>query len=692
MRAMNRFMRLTPVAVAIAILLVFSMPNSHLAAQTAIATASGFSSTPTPTPSAHLVTFQNTCGQPIWIAASGNVDITPPVTPIASWELAPMCSTNGYQCPTGSTCGDGACSCTLFNQSDPKCAGGLCQSNGVCATSVPANVPLTFSGRFWGRTGCNSSAQSCLTGDCGAADCNGHGANNATLFEETLFGTNTTFPGTPDNYDESLVSGYNVPLNIVAEIPTDAPGWGPGATYYNGQLAGTTQSVIVAPAGSYSWLFNDVGPSGSATSGATLPNFATQLFSTVNDPNQTGAGISWSTTSSVCQTANCTTDLLQTCPSKLRVDSTQACTMAGKNDPACGGGLCDTNLTCVAACTVPVNYCAVHTSDPICTTQNNSFYACLNQVSTETDPFGNPINLESANSGLAVCFSGTDCAPGTTCLMTPTFTSTSNVTWPANAGLCVPNNGLVPQNGGCTSSAMDGQTCPASNFTYPFPLYTCATLTNAPSGMVSTCIPPITASATGAGAFGSLVWNADDFTPATPSTACTADSGCTAGQYCLETTVRQAKNGNTVLSQAVNECTGTGDSCVCNQVNGCATSANCTGGTKCLDQGGNPCGSGESCICQTAGIYTGVCGPTNVNWTNAVSQVQTGSNYLTTFKNACPSAYTFQYDDQASDWSCYSTQDQVVNYTVTFCGVGGKSSIDLTPLTPASEARKRSPR
>ena len=59
--------------------------------------------------------------------------------------------------------------------------------------------------------------------------------------------------------------------------------------------------------------------------------------------------------------------------------------------------------------------------------------------------------------------------------------------------------------------------------------------------------------------------------------------------------------------------------------------------------------------------------------TAAINQIGAGgSNYLDIFKNACPSAYSFQYDDQASDWSCYSTATQVVNYAVTFCGIGGK--------------------
>lgn len=557
------------------------------------------------------MTFQNNCAQPVWIAANGNVDLSPsPFPSPGSWEVAAQ-------------------------------------------GSLTVDVPLTFSGRFWGRTGCDSNAQSCVTGDCGTADCFGHGANNATLWEETLFGTNPTFPGTPDNYDVSLVSGYNIPIKVQAVMPTDIPGWTPSTAY----VGGNPQSVIVAPAGSYSWRLNNIGSSG--LSGTTAPAFSTVLGGTVGDAN----GIIWSTTDSACQTATCTTDLLQTCPALLRVDSSQTCSI----DADCGSGRCDSNGTCVVGCTPPVNYCAGPSPDPtICAKQNDSFYACLNKVSSETDPFGNQINLESANGGIGICFAAADCAPGTTCLMNPAFTPASNITWPAGAGLCLPGNGTVPQNGGCAGSANDGQACPTQSFTFPFPEYTCATVTN-DGPNVSTCIPPITATASGAAAFGALIWNADNFTAT--ATSCIADSGCAAGQYCLETAVRQHLNGSTVDAQAVNECTGSGDTCVCNSVKSCASSADCTGNTLCLNNVGKPC-AGGLCLCQTDAVYTGVCGPTNANWTAAVDLIPGGGsqNYLTTFKDACPSAYSFQFDDQASDWSCYSTSDQVPNYTVTFCG------------------------
>ena len=125
--------------------------------------------------------------------------------------------------------------------------------------------------------------------------------------------------------------------------------------------------------------------------------------------------------------------------------------------------------------------------------------------------------------------------------MNPTFTAASKVKWPTGAGICIPGNGTVTQNGGCTSSSSDGKTCPANNYIYPFPDYTCATLTNAGNGMsASTCIPPITPTSSGTAAFGDLIWDADNWTPVSPAKTCIADSAAPPVNAVLRK-MRQAK-------------------------------------------------------------------------------------------------------------------------------------------------------
>ncbi|KAF3782873.1 Thaumatin-like protein 1 [Nymphaea thermarum] len=83
-------------------------------------------------------------------------------------------------------------------------------------SSRSLQAPTGWSGRFWGRTGCEfdgSGKGSCRTGDCGSnqVECNGAAAAPpATLAEFTLGGA-----GGQDFYDVSLVDGYNLPMVVV---------------------------------------------------------------------------------------------------------------------------------------------------------------------------------------------------------------------------------------------------------------------------------------------------------------------------------------------------------------------------------------------------------------------------------------------------------------------------------------------
>ncbi|KAG0472238.1 hypothetical protein HPP92_016784 [Vanilla planifolia] len=80
-------------------------------------------------------------------------------------------------------------------------------------------APPGWSGRLWGRTGCEFDSKGdgvCVTGDCGGKmQCAGAGAAPpATLFEITLGDGQQ-----PDFYDVSLVDGYNLPLAAAPRVP-----------------------------------------------------------------------------------------------------------------------------------------------------------------------------------------------------------------------------------------------------------------------------------------------------------------------------------------------------------------------------------------------------------------------------------------------------------------------------------------
>ncbi|KAB2023224.1 hypothetical protein ES319_D06G002800v1 [Gossypium barbadense] len=76
-------------------------------------------------------------------------------------------------------------------------------------------APPSWSGRFWGRTGCisdqNTGQLTCQTADCGSTqmECNGKGATPPVTLAEFTIGS-----GTQDFYDVSLVDGYNLPMLV----------------------------------------------------------------------------------------------------------------------------------------------------------------------------------------------------------------------------------------------------------------------------------------------------------------------------------------------------------------------------------------------------------------------------------------------------------------------------------------------
>lgn len=76
--------------------------------------------------------------------------------------------------------------------------------------SMVFTAPVGWSGRIWGRTGCNFNNDGvgpCQTGDCGnTLKCSASGKTPASLAEFTLANL--------DFYDVSLVDGFNLPITV----------------------------------------------------------------------------------------------------------------------------------------------------------------------------------------------------------------------------------------------------------------------------------------------------------------------------------------------------------------------------------------------------------------------------------------------------------------------------------------------
>ncbi|XP_058179782.1 thaumatin-like protein 1b [Rhododendron vialii] len=88
--------------------------------------------------------------------------------------------------------------------------------NPTCYTTL--SMPASWAGNMWGRTLCstdpNTGRFTCVTGDCGSGTvgCINGGNPPVTLAEFALDGG-----GGFDYYDISLVTGFNVPMNVVPQ-------------------------------------------------------------------------------------------------------------------------------------------------------------------------------------------------------------------------------------------------------------------------------------------------------------------------------------------------------------------------------------------------------------------------------------------------------------------------------------------
>lgn len=107
------------------------------------------------------------------------------------------------------------CAMTIWPAIQPSAGRPLLMKGGLelkPQESTNVTAPIGWSGRFWGRSGCNFNNHgegTCETGDCAnGLYCNGAGGQPpASLAEFTL-------DSPLDFYDVSLVDGYNLPISI----------------------------------------------------------------------------------------------------------------------------------------------------------------------------------------------------------------------------------------------------------------------------------------------------------------------------------------------------------------------------------------------------------------------------------------------------------------------------------------------
>jgi hypothetical protein len=165
----------------------------------------------------YTFTFSNACPFPVWIGQHDSSDKNSYPPRDGNWALAGRCREN-KDCTSGA-CDTAKGQCTCSAASD--CGGGANCMDGLCSVTASFCMPkLWNSGVFWPRTGCIQSGDhlNCLTGQCnpeggteGLVDCAAQKTgpmSPVALFEATLNADNV-------NYDVSLASGYNIPVQVI---------------------------------------------------------------------------------------------------------------------------------------------------------------------------------------------------------------------------------------------------------------------------------------------------------------------------------------------------------------------------------------------------------------------------------------------------------------------------------------------
>ena len=146
------------------------------------------------------------------------------------------------------------------------------------------------------------------------------------------------------------------------------------------------------------------------------------------------------------------------------------------------------------------------------------------------------------------------------------------------------------------------------------------------------------------------------------SPTCAVDADCSGTQKCLQKPA--------VANGGLQQCPSGG--CTCWEPQKCTASSQCAPG-RCLNSVGQESSDcsmpSEECYCAPQGLYSGTCGATNAKWLQAGRKISVpGARWPHTTKARCPLAYSFQFDDPSSNWTCPNPATDLNDYRVVFCG------------------------
>ena len=626
-------------------------------------------------------TFVNNCSETVWVGAKTNQFE-------GGFELTGSCNMDSdcvNACPTIT----GITNCTF------SCF------NGACTVEFTGNINTatadSISGRFWPMTGCSfdgsqectGTGRCCDTGSCTISgggfglQCNNSGDSPNTVVEFTL-----TSGANNDFYDISLIDGYNVPVEMKPSgTAANAPN-GFDTMYWCGNPGGLDSTTVSSLDCPWDTEF------GFDCNGN--PDFRT-VGSLQNCSSDTDCGGSQNCNSSA---GTCLDN--STCSNNTSV----ACT----DNSDCG--VCECNID--TDCNVDGDICGVPNPGIIglkacgtltgCTTAKD-ICGLYFEKSEKGDSCGQGGECASgtclAPNTPATCTMDSECGTGNVCVDGQCQISCSVNTDCSDGAVCaegicqcmLPNkcegtsgNKTCTNDGtSCTTSADCTQTCDGICTEGPADFLSCnETVTNK-----------------------KLSCTASDECPALVGLpACTADTDCPENTECVNFGAAPAPGKPPIAKVCRLTCDTDTNLCLgpkCTDNSDCTgmsnsvslsgtflqcdtTSKNCVATNTSLFEGAGL--TGQSCYIDyydTQVIPSAWCngcptpfngGSGNANWPTPADPclnsnpdwVSVAEPYVEGFKEACPSAYSFPFDDPTSTFQCTNdTQTNSMAYEITFC-------------------------
>lgn len=587
------------------------------------------------------ITFVNNCDETIWVGSLTN-QIS------GGWQLNESCSQDSdcmTACTNAETAGFSSDDCTA------SCVNGKCEVD--LEFPFNNNIADNLSGRFWPMTGCDfnssfecGSGRCCDTGGCDTASgfglqCNTSGDAPTTVAEFTLqSGADNDF------YDISVIDGFNVPVEMKPVGKVSSPPDNFDSTYWCGNPGGVASTSGTAVCTWQTVLGDDCAGNHDFRAVGSLQTCESDSDCGSGKCNQ-GAGICECSGDSDCNRSGDICGVTNpgfigslACGKPVGcITAKVLCGVGQYFEGGVKGESCGQKQSCASGncLTMPAESCSV--------TSDCADGAVCREGQCQCIPNVCNANGVCTNDG-ASCNTTSDCTPtcagicsespvdflecNSTDLENKVVSCEQDSDCPALVGLpgqC--NNSNCPENTTCVdfgAAPQPGQNTPSSKV--------CRT----------TCVnnicmgPPCE---TDSDCFDSLSGT---------FMTCDKDTGSQTHNTCVST------NASLFQGAGVN-----GQSCYIpyydDQVNPSAACNGCP--TACNDD----CNPPQSANSIWPPPVTGEsCRNTNSDWVGKVEPLIEG------FKKACPSAYSFPFDDTTSTYQCNNDiTSNTTSYQITFC-------------------------